>query len=123
MRVQVRVTSAGIAVRERDREETPGIDLLHAVRAHTRVDRLALEPADDVAHRRVVCFRYLARQLRVGERPQRRHALDRRERQVVAGYRLRAGSRGADDIVSELTRVDRLPAVIAGEPLATQLGP
>ena len=41
-------------MRERDGEQPVGVDLACAVVTEPRVDRLALEPADDVVHRRVV---------------------------------------------------------------------
>ena len=88
VRVQIGVAGARVAMRERDREQPARVDLLRPAGADPCVDRLALEPADDVAHRRVVRGRDLASHRRIGDRPQRRHALDRRERQVVAGDRL-----------------------------------
>jgi hypothetical protein len=78
------VAGARVAVCERDREQPAGVHLLWAARTETRVDRLALEPADDVTHRRVVRGRDLTCRRWIGQRPQRRHALDRRERQVIA---------------------------------------
>jgi hypothetical protein len=123
VRVQTRVAGARVAVRERDGEQPARVHLLGPAGTDARVDGLALEPADDVAHCSVVRGRDLTCRRRIGQRPQRRHALDRRERQVVAGDRPLARPGRADDVVGQLARVDRLAAVIADEPVAGQLGP
>ena len=123
VRVQVRVAGAGVAMGERDGEQP-------AWRRPARtpswpeagVGRGLLEPGDDVADGRVVRGRDLARDARVGQRPQRRDALDRGEGQVIAGDRRLAGPGRAGDVVGQLPRVVRLAPVVALEPLPAQLG-
>ena len=63
------------------------------------------------------------RHRRVGDRPQRRHRLHRRERQVVAGDRLCPRPRVFRDLPGQLPRIHRRPAVLGDEELAGHLGP
>ena len=48
MGVQVGVTSTGVAVLERGREQSGGVQLLHPVAPATGVDRVAFQPRQDV---------------------------------------------------------------------------
>ena len=82
--VQVRVAGARVAVGERGRDQPGRVDLGDAVGAAPGVGGVLLQPADRVPHRLVVTRGDARGQLARRDRPQRRHALDRGERQVIA---------------------------------------
>jgi hypothetical protein len=63
------------------------------------------------------------RHRRIGHRPQGRHRLHRRERQVEASHRLCSWSRVFRDLSRQLAGIDRLPAMRGQEELAGHLGP
>jgi hypothetical protein len=60
--------------------------------------------------------------LRVGDRPQRRHRLDRREGQVKAGNRLGARTRRLGDGRGDLAGIDRITVMLRSEELPRHLG-
>ena len=61
--------------------------------------------------------------VRVGDRPQRRHRLDRGEGQVIAGDRLGARTRLLRDGGGDLAGIDRSRPCSAAEELPRHLGP
>ena len=69
--VQVRVTGAGVAVRERGRDQPGGVDLGDAVGAAAGVGGVLLQPADRVPHRLLVARRDRLGKLAWRDRPQR----------------------------------------------------
>ena len=120
--VQIRIARAGVAVRERRRDQPSGVDLGDAVGAAAGVGGVLLQPADRVPHRLVVARGDRLGQLAWRDRPQRRHALDRRERQVVAGHRHWRRSRDPGQVAGELAGIQWVAAVFGAEPLVRQLG-
>jgi len=64
----------------------------------------------------------LCRDMRVGDRPQRRHRLDRGEGQVIAGNRLGVRTRQFGDGRGDLAGIDRVAAMLCSEDLPRDLG-
>ena len=63
------------------------------------------------------------RQRRVGDRPQGRDRLHRRERQVITRDRLGAWPRFLGDLRGQLPRIDWLPTMLSAEELPCHLSP
>src|SRR5674476_747560 len=83
MGVQVGVSGARVAVGECGCDEAGDVDLADPMGgAGTGEGRLPFEPAHRVGDRALVGLLDLGGDLRWGDRPQGRHALDRRERPV-----------------------------------------
>jgi hypothetical protein len=74
-------------VDEGDGEQSVHVDLARSAASEAGVDRGVLEPADDVLDRGRVRRLDLLGNLAIGERPQRRDTLDRRETQIESGDR------------------------------------
>ena len=60
--------------------------------------------------------------VRVGDRPQRRHRLHRGEGQVIAGNGLGARTRLLSDGGGDLASIDRVAAMLSSEELPRHLG-
>jgi hypothetical protein len=116
MGVQIGVAVAGVPVGEGDGEQPGDVDLPDPAGTQAGVDRGALQPADRVDDGGGVRCLDLGGQSRVGQRPQRRDALHRGERQVIAGHRHPRPRR--DERLPQLHRsraVARLPRRSRGE--------
>ena len=88
--VQVRVAGSGVAVRERGRNQPADVDLPDPVPALPGEQGVAFDEAQRILHGSLMRLFDLCCDVRVGDRPQRRHRLDRGEGQVIAGNRLGA---------------------------------
>ena len=122
MGVQVRVPGAGVAVGERRRHQAAGLDLPDAALPDPGVQRFAFEERQRIGDRGKVGPFDLGGDLRVGQRPQRRHALDRRERQVVAGHRRRLLPGQPRQMPGQFAGVQRVAAELGTEHLAGDVG-
>jgi len=120
--VQVGVSGPGVAVVERGRDHPGGVQLLHSVAAAAGADDLLLQPGKGVLHRGVVCGLDLGGDVPRGDRPERRHRLDRGEGEVEPGHRGGRRPGVAGDEGGQLTRVPRRPAVLPREHLPADVG-
>jgi hypothetical protein len=120
--VQVGVAGAGVAVREGGGDEPAGLDLADALGAFTGEEGVVLQVGQGVLDGALVGAFDRGRDRLVGDRPQRADALDGGEGQVVAGDRVRAGSRVLGDGRGDLAGVDRVPAELLPEELDGDLG-
>jgi hypothetical protein len=115
MSVQIRVTGARVPVRERGRDQPVHLDLGDATLTAAGVGRVLLQPTDRVRDGVVVGSLDNRGDLPWRERPQRGHALDRREGQVIP----RNSGGGLPGDPGQMTRqfpgVDRVTAVGLGE--------
>jgi hypothetical protein len=121
--VQVRVTGPAVAVGERSRHQPVDVDLPDPLWPGPGEQRLLLNEPQRIGDGGLVRLLDGASYRSVGHRPQRRDRLHRRERQVVAGDRLRAWSRVLRDLGCELLGVDRLAAVLRVKELFRHLCP
>ena len=87
--MQIRIPGSGVAVGERGRDQAAYVDLPNPVPALPGEQSVAFDEAQRILHRSLMRPLNLRRDVRVGDRPQRRHRLDRGEGQVIAGNRLR----------------------------------
>ena len=120
--VQVGVPGAGVAVGERGGDQAADVDLTHPVGAAAGEQRLGLDEVDRVLDGRLVGPFDHRCGLRVGDRPERRDALDRGEGEVVAGDRVRLRARVLGDGGGELAGVGRFATVLGAEELGRDLG-
>jgi len=120
--VQIGVPGARVAVIERGRDQTGGVDLGDAVCAHAGKRRVLLQEGDGFGDRLVVAVVNLFGDVARGDGPQRRHRFDRGERQVVAGNGggLRAGLAG--NVSGEFPVIEGGAAVVFGEHVAGHAG-
>jgi hypothetical protein len=123
MGVQIRIAGAAVAVSERGRHQPVNVDLPDPLRPAPGEQRLLLDETQRIGDGGSV--RPLDRRHYgpLGDRPQRRDRLHRRERQVVAGDRLQVWSRILRDLGCELPGVHRVPAVLGTKELFRHLGP
>ena len=89
MGVQIRVAGAAVAVGERGRDQATHVDLPDPLRPGPGEQGLLLDEAQRVVDRGLMGPFDRRRHRRFGDRPQRRHRLHRRERQVETGDCLR----------------------------------
>src|SRR4029450_691649 len=122
MGVQIRIPSTGVAGRERRGHQTRAIDRPERVSSLPGEQRVPFDEAQRVSYRSLMREFDLTCELRVGDRPQRRHRLDRGEGQVIAGYRLGAGRRPLGGRSGDLAGVDRVAAMLVSEELPRDLG-
>ena len=121
VRVQVGVAGAGIAVGEGGADQPAGLDLADALRAFTSKDGLVLQVVEGVVDRALVGTFDRGRDRLRGDRPQGADALHRREGQVIAGDRVRPGTRVPGDGRRDLAGVDRVPVKLLPEQLDRDL--
>jgi hypothetical protein len=84
---------------------------------------MLLQEVERIAYGGVVSQFDLCGDLRVGDRPQRRHRLHRRECQIEPGDRLRLRPGMLRDGPGQLTGICWLPAMLCGEQSPRHLGP
>ena len=120
--VQVGVSGAAVAVRERSRNQSPYVDLPDTVGAGPAEQGVLFDEGQRVGDRSPVGLLDLCRNGWFGDRPQRRDAFDRGEGEVVAGDRGRLWAGVFGDRGGEFPRVLRWPAVLGGEELRRHLG-
>jgi hypothetical protein len=89
MGVQTRVAGPAVTVGERSRDQATHVDLPDPLRPGSSEQGLLLDEAQRVVDRGLMGPFDHSRHRRFGDRPQRRHRLHRRERQVETGHRLR----------------------------------
>jgi hypothetical protein len=82
---------------------------------------VAFDEVQRILHGGLVRPLNLRGDVRVGDRPQRRHRLDRGEGQVIAGNRLGPWTRLLSDDGSDLARIDRIAAMLCSEELPRHL--
>ena len=95
MGMQIRIPSPRIAVRKRRGHQARDVDLPDPVPALSREQCMAFNEAECILHGCLMGPLDLCRHLQVGDRPQRRYRLHRREGQVITGNRLGARPRSA----------------------------
>jgi hypothetical protein len=122
MSVQIRITGPGVAVHERGRDQAADVDLPDPVSALSGEQRVAFDEAQRILHGSLVRSFDLRGDLRVGDRPQCRHRLDRGEGQVIAGNRLGVRTRLLSDGSGDLAGIDRIAAMLCSEELPRHLG-
>ena len=115
MGVQVGVTGAAVAVGEPRCDEPLGVDLGDAVGAGAGEAGLVLEKVQGVVDRPVVAFLDDAGHLDGGQRPQRRHAFDRAEGEVVPGGGGRQFAGLAGDETAQFAVVTGRPPILLRE--------
>jgi len=113
--MQIRVARPRVAVGEHRRDQALHLDLSDTVGPDPGVGGVLFQPAERVGHR--IGMRLLddRRDLAGGDRPQRRDALDRAERQVKAGHSGGGLPRDPGQMPRQLPGVGRRPAVGLGE--------
>ncbi len=84
--MQLRVPRPRGPVHERRRQNSLGVDLAHPGLAFAAERRVVLQMRQPGRHRRSVALTYRHADLATGGRPQRRHRLRRRERQIPARH-------------------------------------
>jgi hypothetical protein len=77
--VQVRIARSGVAVRERGRDQAADVDLPDAVPALSGEQCVAFDEVQRILHGSPVREFNVCSDVRVGDRPQRRHRFDRGE--------------------------------------------
>jgi hypothetical protein len=122
MSVQIRITGPGVAVHERGRDQAADVDLPDPVSALSGEQGVAFDEGQRILHRSLVRLLDMRGDMWVGDRPQRRHRLDRGEGQVIAGNGLGARTRLLSDGGCDLTRIDRIAAMLCSEELPRHLG-
>ena len=122
MGVQIRVTGSAVAVGERGRHQAADVDLPDPVSALPGEQGVAFDEGQRILHGSLVRSFDLRGDVRVGDRPQRRHRLDRGEGQVIAGNRLGARTRLLGDGGGDLAGIDRIAAMLGSEELPRHLG-
>ena len=120
--VQIRVTGSGVAVGERGRHQAADVDLPDPVSALSGEQGVAFDEVQRILHGSLVRSFDLRGDVRVGDRPQGRHRLDRGEGQVIAGNRLGARTRLLGDGGGDLAGIDRIAAMLGSEELPRHLG-
>ena len=108
---------------ERRGNEASDVDLPDPLRPGPGEQSLLLDERQRVLHGSLVGLFDRGRHRRVGDRPQSRHRLHRRERQVVTRDRLRAWPRVFRNLSRQLPRIHRLPTMLAPEELLRHLSP
>ena len=121
--VQVGVAGAGVAVGERRRHQPADINLADALGAGPGEQGVGFDEPERIRDRRLVAPLDRRRGLRVSERPQRRHGLDRGERQVEPGDRGRLRPRQFRDQPGQFASVHGVAAELGPEELPTHLRP
>jgi hypothetical protein len=83
---------------------------------------VAFDEAERIPHRGLVRTLDLCGEVRVGDRPQRRHRLHRGEGQVIAGDRLGARTRVLGDGGGDLAGINRVAAMLSFEEFLRDFG-
>jgi len=122
VRVQVGVTGAAVAVRERRRDQAPDVDLPGAAAAQAGVGGVVLQPAQALLHSHLVGALDDLGDVVRRNRPQGADALHGSEGQVVAGDGGRLLAHRAGQEPRQFAAVARRPTVLAGEHLPPQSG-
>ena len=115
------VAGPAVPVGERGRHQSVDVDLPDPLWPSPGEQRLLLDEPQCIGDGGSMSPLDRHRRPRVGDRPQRRDRLHRRERQVVAGDRLRAWSGVFRDLGCELWGVDRVAAVLGTKELFRDL--
>ncbi len=127
MRVEVRIAGAGVTVGERRTDQPVDVDLPHPLRALAGVEQVVLDEPQRLGHRVVVGAFDHRRGREVGDRPQRGHALWRREGQVETGHHRSPWARVPRHRTCQLPRIEvgaaHLPDEELGRHLAADPGP
>jgi hypothetical protein len=87
--MEIRVARAAVPMGERGRNQTPDVDLPDPLRPGPGEQSMLLNERQRVRHGGLMGPFDRRRHRRFGDRPQRRHRLHRRKRQVETGDRLR----------------------------------
>jgi hypothetical protein len=109
-------------VGERSRDQAADVHLPDPVSSLPCEQGVAFDEVQCMLHGSLVRSFDLRSEVRVGDRPQRRHRLHRGKRQVIAGNRLGARTRLSNDCRRNLAGIDRVPAMLASEKLPRHLG-
>ena len=108
---------------ERGRDQASDVDLPDPLRPGPGEQGMLLDERQRVLDRGLMGPFDHSRHRRIGDRPQGRHRLHRRERQVIPGNRLCSWPRVFRDLPRQLPGIDRLPAMLGEEELPGHLGP
>jgi hypothetical protein len=109
-------------VGERGRHQAGHIDLADPVPALPREQCVAFDEAQRISYGSLMRLLDLRGDVRVGDRPQARHRLNRGEGQVIAGNGLGARPRLLSDGPGDLAGIDRITAMLCSEELPRHLG-
>jgi hypothetical protein len=110
--VQVGIAGSGVAVGERGRYKPGDIDLPDPVATLPSEQCVAFDEVQRILHGSLMRPFDLRGEVRVGDRPQARHRLDRGESQVIAGNCLGAGTRLLGDRPGDLAGIDRIAPML-----------
>ena len=116
--VQVRVAGPAVPVGERGRNQAPDVDLPDALWPGPGEQGMLLDERQRVLDGGLMGPFDRGRHRRIGDRPQGRHRLHRRERQVITRNRLRPRPRIFRDLSRQLPGINRLAAMLGEEELA-----
>src|SRR5215207_3672802 len=119
--MEIGVSGSAVAVGERGRDQASDVDLPDPLWPGPGEQRVLLDERQRVAHGGLVGPFDDGRHPWVGDRPQGRHRLHRRERQVVTRNRLGWWPRVLGDLRRELSSIDWLPAMLGPEGLPGNL--
>lgn len=120
--MQIGVAGPGVAVGERGRDSPARLDLTGTVTPLAREQHLSLDEGQRIEDGGVVRLLDHPGDLGGRNRPQRRHRLHRRERQVETGHCRLARPGVASQRIRQLPGVLRLPAVLGHEAFPGDLG-
>jgi hypothetical protein len=123
MGVQIRVAGPAVAVAERSPHQATHVHLPDPLRSGPGEQGLLLDEAQRVVDRDLMGPFDRRRHRRFGDRPQRRHRLHRRKRQIETGHCLRPRPRVFRDLGSQLGSINRGPAMLSDKELPSYLGP
>jgi hypothetical protein len=121
--VQVRVAGPAVPVGERSRNEAADVDLPDPLWPGPGEQDMLLDEPQRVLHSGLMGPFDHSRHRRIGDRPQTRHRLHRREGQVIPGNCLGPRPGVFRDLPRQLPSVNRLTAMLGLEELAGHFGP
>jgi hypothetical protein len=120
--VQIGIPGPAVPVCERRRDQTSHINLTDPLRARPGEQRVPLDKRQRILHGVPVGTFNHGRHTLVSDRPQRRHRLDWREGQVIAGDCLRSRPGVFGDLPGQLPGIRRLAAMLGDKELPGDLG-
>jgi hypothetical protein len=123
MGVQIRVAGPAVAVGERGRDQATHVDLPDPLRPDPSEQGLLLDEVQRLVDRCLMGPFDRRRHRRFSDRPQRRHRLHRRERQIETGHCLRPLQRVFRDLGSQPGSINRGAAMLGDKELPSYLRP